>query len=89
MLNRCIAIFNCSVEITQIALIKDLFEYDYAVYFLQLGLVTEYYILSKCFFLILNKRIERISIWVQLIRKNEFTFREDNIWSVKSGIDKE
>ena len=81
MLNRCIAIFNCSVEITQIALIKDLFEYDYAIYFLQLGLVTEYYILSKC--------LERISIWVQLIRKNEFTFREDNIWSVKSGIDKE
>ena len=24
-----------------------------------------------------------------IIRKNEFTFREDNIWSVKSGIDRE
>ena len=24
-----------------------------------------------------------------IIRKNEFTFRGDNIWSVKSGIDQE
>ena len=24
-----------------------------------------------------------------IIRKNEFTFRGDNIWSVKSGIDRE
>ena len=89
MLNCYVAIFICLVEITSIAWINDLFEYEIRFLFSLLGLLIEYYNIGLMLCFYLKQKNSTNCNMDAVICKNKFTCREDNISSVKSRIDKE